>query len=397
MCGSCCCIGLGDACKTDSVNSRTPYIITFIGFAVVAFILTLLSGSTIIDLPFYSYSFCEEVCTRDGAIYRLGLCLVIFFSIHFFILCIPGTGFFHTFVFPIKLILLIAMAIWSFWWENGPVEKFRDYARWFSWFFIIIQAFLLINWAFDTHDAMMARMLGQDGQEAESNVKYAYLGLCLVLIIGSFTLLVVFFSEYSDTSCSSMNFLLSVTLIFSVVEIVLSYYIEHGNGFVASVVMLYVTYLNFQALATNTSSTCESPSWTGDVPMYTGFVILIATLSYIGYETRLLSAEERAEVKKENADIESGEKSAATAHNHPSMRKLNRFFHLMMTMGSFYITMIMTNWGADGTSDDNEWYGEPANTWLIASGEWFAMLVYIWVLTAPKIFPDREFGYTTYE
>merc|ERR1719204_1273284 len=89
------------------------------------------------------------------------------------------------------------------------------------------------------------------------------------------------------------------------------------------------------------------------------------------------------------------EKSAAAAHNHPSMRKMNRFFHFTMTMGSFYITMIMTNWGDDGTGDD-KWYGEPANTWLIATGQWITMLLYLWVLLAPRIFPDREFGYKEY-
>jgi len=395
MLGTCCCVSLGDACKTDSTNSRVPYILTFVCFAIIAFILTLVGDDELINLPFYSVSLCAETCARDGAIYRIGLCLVIFFSVHFVILCIPGTGCFHTFVYLIKLVLLTALVVWSFWWDNGPVETFRDYARWFSWFFIVVQAFMLINWAFDTHNAMMARMNGDDGQEAEPNVQYAYVSLCLVIIVGCFALIGLFFSEYSGSSCTDMKFILSVTTIFSVVEILLSYYIEHGNGFLASVVMLYVTYLNFQALATNTSSSCESPSWSEDAPMYTGFVILIATLSYIGYETRLLSEEERDDVKQENADIESGEKSAAVAHNHPSMRKLNRFFHLIMTLGSFYVTMIMTNWG-DDESDDGSWYGTTANTWLIASGQWVAMLLYIWVLMAPKIFADREFGYTTY-
>jgi len=396
MLGSCCCASLGDACKTDSKNSRLPYILTFVCFAIVAFILSLVGDDELVNLPFYSVALCSETCSRDGAIYRIGLCLVIFFSVHFFILCIPGTGRFHTFVFLIKLVLLTALVVWSFWWDSEPIERFRDYARWFSWFFIIIQAFMLINWAFDTHNAMMARVTGDDGQQAEPNVKYAYLGVCFVLIIGSFALIVLFFSEYTGSSCSNMKVILSITIVFSIVEILLSYYMEHGNGFVASVVMVYVTYLNFQALATNTSSTCENPTWSEDVPMYTGFVILIATLSYIGYETRLLSVEEREEVKRENADIESGEKSAAVAHNHPSMRKLNRFFHLNMTLGSFYVTMIMTKWGDDGTID-SRWYGESASTWLIASGEWVAMLVYLWVLMAPKMFTDREFGYTTYD
>jgi len=392
MLGSCCCAGLGNSCKTDSKNARMPYILTFVAFAIVAFILSLIGDKQLVDLPFYSASLCEESCARDGAIYRVGLCLVIFFGVHFLILCVPGTGCFHTFVFLIKLVIFIAVVIWSFWWENSAVEAFADWARWFSWFFLIIQGFMLITWSWNTHDAMMARMFGTDGQEAEPNVKYAYVGLVAVIVITCFVFLGLFFSEYGGSGCGVLEFTLSITLIYAVFECVASYFVEHGNGFVASIIMLYITYLNFQALATNTNASCESPGWSDDAPMYTGFVILIATLSFVGYETRLLSEEERAEVEQENADIESGEKSAATAHNHPSMRKMNRFFHLTMTMGSFYITMIMTNWGNDET-DDTRWYGRPASTWLIITGEWVVMLLYSWVLFAPLILKGRDFDF----
>jgi len=374
------------------MNSRIPYIITFVLFSIVAFIITLVGPKQVVDLPFYDVTVCEEACAKDGAIYRIGLCLTLFFATHFIILCIPGTGCFHTFLFPLKLVLLTVLVIWSFWWGNGPVETFADWARWFSFFFLILQAFMLICWGWDTHEAMMARMLGEDGQDAEPNVKYAYVGLCVTIVILCFILIGVFFSEYASDGCSTPQFLLSITLIYLVFQLIASYFVEHGNGFVASVVMLYITYLVFQALATNTDAACQSPGWSDEAPMYTGFVILIATLSFVGYETRMLSAEQLSEVQSENADIESGDKSAAVAHNHPSMRKLNRFFHMTMMLGSFYITMIMTNWGNDGT-DDDRWYGQPANTWLITIGQWIAMLVYMWVLFAPKLFPDREFGF----
>jgi len=362
---------------------------TFVTFAIVAFIISLIGDKQLVDLPFYDASLPASFA-RDGAIYRIGLCLTLFFATHFLILCIPGTGCFHTFVFLIKLVVLTGLVIWSFWWEDGPVLDFADWARWFSFFFLIIQSFMLICWAWDTHDAMMARMLGDDGEEAEPNVKYAYVTLCFVLVFGCFILIGFFFAEYGDPGCPTNQFLLSVTLIYLVLQIVASYVVEHGNGFVSSVVMVYITYLNYQALATSTDLACQSPKWSDDAPMYSGFVILIATLSFVGYETRLLNREEQAEVEGENKDIESGD--TTNGHNSPSMRKLNRFFHFTMTMGSFYITMIMTKWGNDGTND-TRWYGMPANMWLITIGQWFAMLVYMWVLFAPKLFPEREFGF----
>jgi len=397
MMGSCCCFRAGDVCKTDSRNARLPYIFTFVLFAIIAAIFNLVGDDQIIKLPFYSATDCEESCARNAAIYRIGLCLVIFFSVHFVILCIPGTGCFHTFVFLIKFVILSALFIWSFWWENSPIDKFADCARWFSLLFLLIQGLMLINWGWDTHDAMMARMMGEDGKDAEPNLKYCYIGICVALTLASFVMIGFFFAAYTGTGneCSAPKTILSLTIIFSVFEIVASYFIEYGNGFVASVLMVYITYLNFQALATYNKTECENTSWSNDAPMYTGFCVLIATLSYVGYETRLLNEEEQQEIANEDIDIQAGNKTAGDAHNNPTMRKMNRCFHLTMTMGSFYVTMIMTNWGDDGTSD-TRWYGEPANTWLIALAEWFVMLIYVWVLFAPKILQDRQFAYAQY-
>jgi len=395
MLGSCCCGAVGNACKTDSRNSRVPYILTFVTFAAVAFILTLVGDKQIIDLPYVNddISLCSSSCARNGAIYRIGLCLTLFFGTHFLVLCIPGTGCFHTFLFMIKLVALTALVIWSFWWDQEAVEKFGDWARWFSFFFLIVQGMMLICWGYDTHGAMMARMFGTDGEEAEENVKYAYVSLCLVLLVFSLTMIGFFFKEYGQSGCAANQAILSINVIYLVFQMVASYIVEHGNGFVSSVVTTYVTYLSFQALATNTDSSCLSSGWSDKAPMYTGFFILIATLSFVGYETRVLNAEEIAEVQSEDADIESGNTTAGVAHNSPSMRKLNRFFHLTMTLGSFYITMIMTNWGLDSTTNDTRWYGYPANMWLITVGQWFTMLLYAWVLFAPLVFSDREFNF----
>jgi len=397
MMGSCCCVRVGDLCKTDSRNSRLPYILTFVAFAILCVIFNLVDEDQISELPFYSATDCAELCARNGAIYRIGLCLVIFFSIHFIILCIPGTGCFHTFVFLVKFVILSAWVIWSFWWETSAVDKFADCARWFSLFFLVVQGLMLINWGWDTHDVMMARMIGEDGGDAEHNLKYCYIGICVALTLTSIIMIGFFFAEYSGSSseCSAPKTILSLTLIFSVLEIVASYFIVYGNGFVASIVMVYVTLLSFQALGTYTNDECENPSWSNDAPMYIGFCVLIATLSYVGYETRLLNEDERHDLANEDADIISGNKTAGDAHNNPTMRKINLFFHLTMTMGSFYITMIMSDWGYDGTTD-NRWYGEPASTWLIVLAQWFIMLIYIWILFAPKILQNRLFAYAQY-
>lgn len=390
MMGSCCCANFRRSSHT-AIRSRTAYIVVFIVFALVGFILSLGADKSIREFPFYRHSWCDELCARNGAVYRVGCCLSIFFSIHLIILSIPGTGSFHSCYNPIKFILLLGVFIWSFWWSNSSIEAYADWARWFSWLFLILQTFLLINWAYDTHEGMMFRILGSDGEDAEPALKYLYIIICFVLATGSYILIGFFFDEYGASGCGTSQAFLVVTIVFGLVQMCLSFCIVHGNGFVSSVMMLYVTYLNFQALATTSDSSCNSPDWSEKAPKWAGLFILIITISYVGYDKRMLKQEDRELVSTKEANQEED----GTAHQayQALMQKMNRFFHLVMTMGSFYLTMLMSNWGEG--SGRTEWYREAASPWINISAEWIAMLMYIWILLAPLLFTEYEFAFAT--
>jgi len=388
--GSCCC-ALSWRNSDNVIRSRTPYIVVFIVFAIVGFILSVGADKSVREFPFYRESWCDERCARNGAIYRVGCCLSIFFGAHLVILSIPGTGSFHAFCNPIKFMLLIGVFISSFWWNNSAMEAYAEWARWFSWLFLILQTFLLINWAYDTHEQMMCRILGSDGEDAEPALKFVYIIVCLVLAAGAYVLIGFFFSEYGASGCGASQTFLVVTIVFGVVEMVMSYIIVHGNGFVASVVLLYVTYLNFQALATTPDASCDNPDWSENAPKWAGLSILIITLSYGGYDKRMLKSEDRELVSTEENNPE--EESDHVKVYHALVQKMNRFFHLVMTMGSFYLTMLLSNWGEG--SGSTEWYREPASPWINVSAEWVAMILYIWVLIAPSIFPNYEFAFAS--
>jgi len=388
--GSCCCTRFWRN-SDNATRSRTPYIVVFIVFALVGFILSVGADKSVREFPFYKESWCDELCARNGAVYRVGCCLSIFYGVHLIILSIPGTGSFHTFCNPVKFILLLVGFISSFWWSNSAMEAYADWARWLSWLFLILQSFLLINWAYDTHEEMMLKIFGSNGEDGETAQKYVYIILCLVLATGAYVLIGFFFHEYGASGCGASQAFLVVTIVFGVIEMCMSFIIVHGNGFVASVVMLYVTYLTFQALATTSDASCYSPEWSEKAPSYTGLSILIITLSYVGYDKRMLKQEDRELVSTEETN--EGEPTDDVKVYHALIQKMNRFFHLVMTMGSFYLTMLMTNWGAG--SGSTEWYREPATPWINVSAEWIAMIMYIWVLLAPSLFPDYEFAFAS--
>jgi hypothetical protein len=60
---------------------------------------------------------------------------------------------------------------------------------------------------------------------------------------------------------------------------------------------------------------------------------------------------------------------------------------------SCYYAMVLTNWATlqNDNKIDNPKAGRAA-MWLQASGQWIALLLYIWALIAPRLFPDRDFS-----
>jgi len=74
--------------------------------------------------------------------------------------------------------------------------------------------------------------------------------------------------------------------------------------------------------------------------------------------------------------------------------KLASKFHVFMACSACYMAMLLTSWGATVTQT-----GAPAsydvsteNLWIKIVTQWIAAGLYTWTLTAPYIFPDREFA-----
>lgn len=61
---------------------------------------------------------------------------------------------------------------------------------------------------------------------------------------------------------------------------------------------------------------------------------------------------------------------------------------------SAYFAMILTNWGTDsvgkGSSHSDDRLGT-VTMWLQAAAQWVVVLLYVFSLFVPRLFPDREF------
>ena len=70
------------------------------------------------------------------------------------------------------------------------------------------------------------------------------------------------------------------------------------------------------------------------------------------------------------------------------------FFHLIFVLAVLYLAMILTNWQHVGKSDDkqeqiNVDYGMTA-VWVKFASFITVLILYVWTLLAPAIFPDRQ-------
>lgn len=65
---------------------------------------------------------------------------------------------------------------------------------------------------------------------------------------------------------------------------------------------------------------------------------------------------------------------------------------IFITMAAYY-AMVLTNWATlqSDSTQSNPKTGSVA-LWLQATGEFIALILYIWSLVAPKLFPDRDFS-----
>lgn len=92
------------------------------------------------------------------------------------------------------------------------------------------------------------------------------------------------------------------------------------------------------------------------------------------------------------AQQESVAEAAEEGYNSPGLGMLLTQVSFIFLLVSGYYAMILTNWATlqDNTSIANPKTGQVA-MWIQASGQWIAILVYIWSLFAPYIMTDREF------
>ena len=77
----------------------------------------------------------------------------------------------------------------------------------------------------------------------------------------------------------------------------------------------------------------------------------------------------------------------------PNTFSNNWKLNILLAVVSCWYAMALTGWGSIESGGDaaNPVVGE-ISMWMIIGSQWAAMILYLWTLLAPRLFPDRDFS-----
>jgi hypothetical protein len=266
------------------------------------------------------------------------------------------------------------------WWGNNSFfSGWSHFARFFSFFWLLVQAILLLDFAYDLHDVLMLK-----DSEAEGSKKWQifYLVLSAGFLACSFTGIGFLYADYSD--CGLGAFFTSVCLLFGVATTIISMLNQVNKGLLTPCVMFaYSAFLAWYALLSSPNEDCNPDANTNDGDKETAMIIIsvvtfVILLYCVGNGTTVLNifnpegegvimsqigvgtlgteltpkpdAEEgRTPVPTDSPGSSEGDEmfrggsdfvneSSGTVHERV-------FFHVLMMLTSCYCAMLFTNWG----------------------------------------------------
>ena len=95
------------------------------------------------------------------------------------------------------------------------------------------------------------------------------------------------------------------------------------------------------------------------------------------------------ETTENEGGVQEGATSEGSNKGFSNSWKLNAVLALI----SCWFAMTLTSWGSIESGGDraNPQVGE-VSMWMLIVSQWLFMVLYLWTLVAPRLFPDRDFS-----
>lgn len=272
----------------------------------------------------------------------------------------------------------------------------------------LLQIVILIDFAYAVNESLTS-----DGDDVGSG-DYVVLVGSLCLLAGAITLFTFDFDWFDNAGCDNNRLILWSTIVLCFIALVISVtaWCEHGALLPSCVIIMYASYLVFSSLSSDPNDGCNGVNADDTVQLIVSLIVGGFSICYASYQLSNAKSlfgdsetEELGMLPSRPEDEESGGSGpkSSGASEEPQLsdeewdliRSRNLRFHLVLTSASCYVAMALTNWGFlrddDFSSGENGGYdlGEEV-LWVKATTLWVTLILYLWTLVAPQLFPDRE-------
>lgn len=361
--------------------------------------------------------FCDKIGTENCdklvgymAVYRVCFAMTSFYIL-LAIICInvknsqDPRAKLHNGFWGVKLLVFLGLLIGAFYIPRGDFSKAWMVIGMIGGFlFVLIQLVLLVDFAHNWSENWVSKF-----EETGNRRWFVGLLVCTaVLYIVAIAMVVCCFVFYTHTDgCALNKFFISFNLILAIVVSVISVLpvvqdAQPSSGLLqSSVISAYTLYLTWSAMSSEPDTKCNPAaslfdkvpnlSPTFDTNTALSAVILFCTVAYscIRTSSSFSGASEDILIADDGDEENGGQKvhddeASQVAYSYS-------FFHFTFVLASLYIMMMLTNWytpeGAEFKKLSRNW----ATVWVRISSSWVCVLIFVWTLIAPLVFPDREF------
>mmetsp|Transcript_17577 Transcript_17577/g.40340 ORF Transcript_17577/g.40340 Transcript_17577/m.40340 type:complete len:467 (-) Transcript_17577:892-2292(-) len=371
-----------------------------------------------------------ERCAGHAGVYRSTFSALIFFLLAAIAVACKRTA--NREAWPAKYTLFFFLVLGMCFVPNEPLftNIYLNVARVGAVFFILFQQLIFVDIAYNWNDGWVGRSNKAESEESGSGKKW----LVAIVVSAAFLLLAsivgwgLLFHFFGG--CGKNVAFIASTVVLSLLIIWAQLTGNEGSLLSSSLITAYATMLCYSAVARNPNAVCNPQLNSDDIlSIVIGVGLTIVSLGYIGWSATADSAlgtsddDDEDENNDENKDIarssfEDKSKVVGVVSNYlstnttedeesrgceegdrlanedvPNTFSNNWKLNLALAAITCWFSMTLTGFGviqADGTVA-NPQLGE-VNMWIIIASQWFALLLYIWTLIAPRLFPDRDFS-----
>jgi hypothetical protein len=363
-------------------------------------------------------------CAGLAGVYRPMAVTTLFFAA--FAVAAKVQPSFNKKVWPAKYGVFLAAVLVTVFMASAPLFTglYLWLARAGATIFVLLQQVILIDVAYNWNEDWIDRADQADRLVYGSGSAWlqAVVGTCVAFYVASITGIVLLYRHFDG--CAENTWIITLTLlgILAMTGIQLSG--TEGSLLTSSIVSLYVTYLAYSMVSKNPNAECNPVMGNNDVAgMIIGLTLTAVSLAWTGFswtaEDRLTTeavqsaksvtgvpptaggAGQQVNLDVPFLDPEDAPTSGLVMDS-DTLQATEQGAHLwklnvVMALISCWVAMLLTGWGTLETVDDettklaNPTVGR-FNMAMIGVSQWCAILLYIWTLLAPIVFPDRDFS-----